>query len=264
MTAFSRTDRAVALGLALCASLAIALALAAPAGAETYGNGFQVARFKVEVKGYQTSTWHRTVEAETECDTSDHSFGREKITFHTTKPVYLTATHMPGEFNPQLFGGRQLGIPTVAKVQRSFTPVIAGPAVPCEDNGGGAAATQPDCGSRTVKGWKVNLQYAREKKSALLLSGGEGDDPFASCPGNGIDSFPWLLVEKSGHKGRYIYADLSQDELFDPKFQKWISIAGGSAKDSGDGWWSKTDVHWDVSFTRLKTQTPKLPGVPGH
>lgn len=260
----SRTDKLIATVLALCAAVAVAGAAASPAGAENYANGFQEARFKVEIKGYQNAVWHNTKEAANECDTSDHSFGRERVTFETTKPIYITAIHSPGEFNPQLFGGRQLGIPTVAKVQRSFTPAITAPAKACEDNGGadpGGEETKPDCGTRTVKPWKLNLQYAEAKKNALLLSGNGEQDPYKNCPGNSVNGFPWLLVEKSGHVGNYIYADLSQDELFDPKFQKWISIANGTAKNSGSTWWSKTDVHWEVSFTRLKVKVPS--GVPG-
>lgn len=249
----TRTDKIVASLLAFCAALAVVAAFTTKASAATYGNGFQVARFKIEIDGTQTSTWHRAVEAENECEVSDHSFGREKLRFQTTKPIYITATHMPGEFNPQMFGGRQLGIPTTAKIQRSFTPVITGPARTCEENGGGAEATKPDCGSRVVKPWTLNLQYASDKKNALLLSSESTDkEPYASCPGSSLSSFPWLIVEGSGHKGKYIYAEVSQDELFDPNFQKWIAIGHGSAKDSGNGWWAKTDITYSVSFTRLK------------
>jgi hypothetical protein len=141
-----RTDKIVAIALAFCAAIAVAVAFATKADAATYGNGFQVAKFKIEIEGTQNAVYHRTLEAQDECSVSDHSFGREKVSFHTTKPIYITATHMPGEFNPQMFGGRQLGIPTTAKVQRSYTPAIVGPAIPCEENGGGAEPTKPDCG----------------------------------------------------------------------------------------------------------------------
>jgi hypothetical protein len=249
----TRTDKIVALALAFCTAVAIVSAFATKASAENYGNGFQLAKFKIEIEGTQTSTWHRTVEAADECSTSDHSFGREKLRFHTTKPIYVTATHMPGEFNPQMFGAKQIGFPTTAKIERSFTPAIAGPALACEDNGGGAEATVPDCGSRVVKPWTVNLQYAQDKKNALLLSAGSSEkEPYANCPGSSLSSFPWLIVEGSGHKGKYIYAEVSQDELFDPSYQKWIAIGTGSAKDSGNGWWAKTDITYSVSFTRLK------------
>jgi hypothetical protein len=255
----TRRDKAIALALALCAVVAAVTALAAPAGAATNGNGFEVARFKIEIKGYQTMVQKYTREAENECDISDHSYGKERVDFHTTKPIYITATHMPGEFNPQLFGGPQLGIPTIAKVQRSFTPVIGRPAKACEENGGaepGAEEVKPDCGTKTIKPWRLNLQYAREKKNALLLSGNGDQDPYVDCPGASTMGFPWLVVEGSGNKGKYIYADLSQDELFHPKFRKWISIADGSAKNSSGTYWIKTHVHWEVSFTRLKNAVP--------
>jgi hypothetical protein len=248
----NRNDRIVAVVLACCAAIALAAAFAGKAEAATSGNGFQVAKFKIEIEGTQNSVYHRTLEAADACGVSDHSFGREKVSFHTTKPIYVDATHMPGEFNPQMFSTKQLGITTTAKVQRSFTPVITGPAVPCEENGGGAEPTKPDCGTRNIKGWKLNLQYATDKKNALLLSGSGDGDPYVNCPSLGIAAFPWLLVEGSGHQGKYIYAEVSQDELFDPQFQKWIAIGHGSAKDRGSDWWSKTEITYSISFTRLK------------
>ena len=247
-----RSDKIVTTALALCLAVAIFAVLSGGAEAATFGNGFQVAKFKIEIEGTQNTIYHRAVEAEDECGISDHSFGREKVSFHTTKPIYVNATHMPGEFNPQMFAAGQLGIPATAKVQRNFTPVITGPARDCEENGGGAEPSKPDCGTRTVKNWELDLQYAREKKNALLLTSGGNDEPYVNCPGNGIASFPWLLVEGSGHQGKYIYAEVTQDELFDPKFQKWIAIGHGSAKDSGSSWWSKTEITYSVSFTRLK------------
>src|ERR1700712_3298969 len=114
-----RTDKIVAAALAFCAAIAIAAAFTVKADAATYGNGFQVAKFKIEIDGTQNSVYHRSVEAEDACGVSDHSFGREKLSFHTTKPIYIDATHMPGEFNPQMLSTGQLGIPTTAKVQRS-------------------------------------------------------------------------------------------------------------------------------------------------
>ncbi|HTT94025.1 MAG TPA: hypothetical protein VMF55_05095 [Solirubrobacterales bacterium] len=246
----TRTDKAVATALAFCVAIALACAGQARAAGPT---GFKVAKFKVEIEGTQNSVWHRTVEAEVDCGTSDHSFGREKLAFRTTKPIYLTATHLPGEFNPQMFGSRQLGIPTTAKVRRSFTPAVVPPARVCEENDGGAPVTPPDCGTRTIRPWKLNLQYATDKKNALLLSSGDTDqDPYVNCPGSSLSSFPWLIVEGSGHKGDYIAAEVSQDELFDPKFQKWIAIGHGTAKESGSTWWSRTEITYSVSFTRLK------------
>jgi hypothetical protein len=250
-------DKAIASALALCAIAAAALP--APAGAVTSGNGYQSARFKIEIKGVQNTIHKRTYEAENSCDISDFSTSRERLSFRSVKPVVVFASYMRGDENPQFFRtGRQLGIPTVAKVERSFTPTISAPVAGCEDNGGpddGEQPTPPDCGAKTVKPWAVNLQYSLQKKNGLLLSGGEGKDPFKNCPASS-PMFPVLQVEGSGYKGKYITADLSPDELFDPEFQKWISVAEGSAKNSSEDWWTKTTVRWEVSFTRLKDKAP--------
>ena len=95
------------------------------------------------------------------------------------------------------------------------------------------------------------LQFGSQKKDGLLLSSYSDVHPFAECSSSGVASFPSLLVEGSGHRGKYIYADLSQDELFDPKFQKWISIANGNAEEVSPTLREKTTIHWEVSFTRL-------------
>jgi hypothetical protein len=103
-----------------------------------------------------------------------------------------------------------------------------------------------------VQPYEVKLQYSREKKSGLLLSGSGEGDPFLECPGASTMGFPWLLVERSGREGNYILADLSQKELFDPGYQKWISIAEGERKTTAPTYWTKTHIRWEVSFTRLK------------
>jgi hypothetical protein len=252
--------KATAAALALCTVATLGATVpVAPAGADSNGNGFQYARFKVEVKGYQDTIHKRTHEAESACDISDFSSGRERLSFRSIKPVVFLASHMRGEPSPQFFAaGRQLGLPTTAKVQRSYTPAVSRAAAACEDNGGadsGYQPTPPDCGTKTVKPWSLNLQYSRTKENGLLLSAGGGEDPFEHCQGT-MPMFPTLLLEGSGYKGDYITADLSMDELFDPEFEQWISIAEGSAKNSGDDWWTQTKVHWEVSFTRLKDKAP--------
>ena len=254
-----RSDKLVALGLALCVAVAAALALSAPARADSYGNGFKLSKFKVEVKGWQKMVQQNSHLAEDECDGDDFSSGSETLSFRTTKPIVINAYYSPGQDNPEFFAGRQLGIPTKATVTRSYTPrrTTTFPEG-CGANGGGVdEVTQADCGTKRVSPFQVNLQYARSKKNGLLLSSESSiEDPFMNCPGAGIQNFPWLIVEDS--KGRYITADLSQKELFDPKFQKWISIAQGTYKSRSSRGWAKTTVRWEVSFTRLKN---KLPGA---
>lgn len=244
-----RTDGIV---VTVCALALAALALAGPAHANTYGNGFQMAKFKVEVKGVQTMVQQHQKLAADECDYSDFSSGSEEVVFRTTKPTYVTATYMPGMDNPEFLAGRQLGIPTRARVKRNWSPRVHGPAVPCEENGGGVeTAYQPDCGTRTVQPYEVRLQYAREGSGGLLLSGNGDDDPFERCPGASFMGFPWLLIENQQSRD-WIVAELTQKELFDPGFRKWISIAEGTRKEREETHWVKTHIRWEVSFTRLR------------
>ncbi|HUB98665.1 MAG TPA: hypothetical protein VMS11_02460 [Solirubrobacterales bacterium] len=253
----SRSDKVVALGLAAVAALMAVAALAVPAKAASYGNGFQLSKFKVEIEGYSNTTWHRNIEAANECEVSDHSFGRERLNFATTKPIVIMASHMPGEFNPSLFAGRSaLGVPVKAKIQRSFTPAISAPAKECEDNGGGAEATVPDCGTRTVKSWHVNVEFSDKKRDGLQVHGDGGVKiPYAGCPGAGF-TFPFLLDEEGTREARKpLYASLSQDEIFDPEFRKWITLGNGTWTETDETWTAKTDVHWALSFTRLQEKS---------
>lgn len=247
-------DRAIALALALAATLAAVLALAAPAGAATYGNGYKLSKFKIEIKGVQKMVQQYSHAAEDDCDFSNFSSGSETLTFRTTKPQFIIASYMKGQQSPEFFSTRQLAIPTKATVKRSYTPRITQPVVPCEFNGGGVEnVPQPDCGTKVVKPYEVRLQYSERRRNALLLSSYGQMDVFHHCPGAGsFMGFPDLLVERSGKRGNYIYAELSQDELFDPRFRKWISIAEGSRKERYGDHWVRTQIRWEVSFTRLK------------
>jgi hypothetical protein len=255
-------DKVIALALALGAIALGVAALGAGSAAAlptTSANGYKMAEFKVEIEGKQIATMHRTLEAETKCDTSDFSTGREVLKFHTSHPVIITAFDTPGGgFNPEFFVTHQLSIPTVATVDRSFTPSFGAPPTDpaCGENGGadaGYVPPTPDCGSRQVD-FPVNLQYSRKKHDGLLLSSGTTDETlFEECPQTAsIESFPWLLVEKGPREGNYITAQLSQHDLFDPDYQKWISLASGSKKRVSKNEWHQTKIEWSVSFTRLK------------
>jgi len=251
----TRTDKIVALALALCAAVAATAALAGPAGATTYSNGYQLSKFKVEVEGVQTTILKHTHEPADPCDISDFSSGRERVVFKS-KPIVIMASHFKGQDNPDFFAGRRLGIPTKATIERSYTPAIGMPpaSAGCEDNGGGVEnITQPDCGRKTVNPYLVKLEYTKgdtREDKLLLTTGGTVPDPYKFCPNAGNGGFPYLVVLDS--KGGFIGADLSQDELFDPKFQKWISLADGVDKEVGNDYWTQTKIQWSVSFTRLK------------
>ena len=247
----TRTDKIVATLLAFCAAIAAVSAFAAKADAETYSNGFQMSKFKVELKGWQKTTFINSDNPADVCDPGNYSSGEEKVTF-TSKPIVINATYMAGERNPNFFTGKTLGIPTKAVVTRSYHPWIPGPMpAECGDNGGGVenSTTHYDCGTKTVKGFEVKLEYSAEKRDKLLLVSDSTDDPFDECPG-GVFGFP-ELISYGAHEAE-IGADLSQKELFDPQFQKWISLANGVSRIKNAEYGEKTTVHWDVAFTRLK------------
>jgi hypothetical protein len=211
----------------------------------------QEARFKVEVKGVQQMYSQHTHDAEGQCDFSDYSSGSEKIVFKT-KPIVITAFHAPGEFNPSLFSkAAPNGLPATATVTRNFTPRITPSSDPeCNENGGGGEqGAGPDCGTKKVSLWHLDLGYDEETKNQLFLYGGNDEDVFHNCPGAGDLAFPWVLSEASG--GKPIRAQVSQDELFDPSIGKWIALASGTRRYDETDFWAKTTVHWDVSFTRL-------------
>jgi hypothetical protein len=240
---------------AVTAIVALLAALASGAGAAPPPSieGFQMAKFKVEIEGRSYTSWHNELEAETECDTSDHSSGTELLTFKTKKPFVITATHFPDELNPDIFSGRSsLGVPVTARVKRSYTPSVSPPAKVCGDNGGGAEPVRYDCGSRTIPNWHVNVEFSEEKRNGLQLHGDtSAKRPYENCPQGGF-SYPELLDVTELSPEKPLYADLSPDDLFDPKLQKWITIGDGTCEDRLGSMAFRTHVYWTVSFTRLK------------
>jgi hypothetical protein len=237
---------------ALTAIVALFAALAGTAAATPSYAGFQIAKFKVEIEGSSNTSWHSTLEAATECDTSDHSFGRERLTFATKKPFIVTATYFPDELNPSIFSGRSaIGAPVVAHIDRSYTPVVGLPARSCEDNGGGEEPVKPDCGRRT-RNWHVELEFSDEKRNGLQLHGDtSARRPYEHCPTAGF-TYPELLDVTDARTEEPLFADLSPDDLFNPKLQKWITIGDGSYEEGDEDMASRTHVHWTASFTRLK------------
>jgi hypothetical protein len=236
----------------LAAVVALLAALAPGAGAASAIDGFQIAKFKVEIEGSSNTIWRSILEPETECDSGDHSFGRERFTFATKKPFIITATYFPDELNPDVFSGRStLGAPVVAHIKRSYTPDVVPPARTCEDNGGGAEPVKPDCGART-RNWHVELEFSDKRRNGLQLHGDTAAAvPYEHCPA-ALWCYPFLLDVKNMRTQEPLFADLSPDDLFNPKLRKWITIGDGDFKDGDEDVQSETHVHWTASFTRLK------------
>jgi hypothetical protein len=263
MSAMNARDKTIAWALALCAAVAMGAAFSAPADGQTYSNGFKMARFKVEVKGWQTTVQQSHHLAEHECDVDDFSSGSERVVFRSIKPMVISAYYFKGQDNPEFFSGKRLAIPTKATVKRSYTPRIGSSPDHCAvSEGDGGPAPVPDCGTKTVSPYPVKLEYASTPGNSdklLLTDYSSEGDPFERCPGGGPGSFPFLITDNT--KSAPIGAQLSQKELFDPQFRKWISIARGSKKVRSGDWWAKSQIEWEVSFTRLKNKVPKVPGT---
>lgn len=245
----TRTDKIVATVLAICTAAAITVAFADRADAATQDNGFQVAKFKVELKGWQKNVFMNSDLPGDACDPGNYASGEEEFSFRS-KPIVVTATHMPGQRNPSFFTTKALAIPAKAVVKRSYKPWVVSLPESCGENGGGVnTVTQYDCGTKTVKRFAVKLEYSAEKRDRLLLVNDTEEDPFEECPG-GLESFPKLVSFDT--REDEIGADLTQDELFDPQFQKWISLANGVSRINTPAYKEKTTLRWDVAFTRLK------------
>ncbi|HTT96107.1 MAG TPA: hypothetical protein VMF55_15660 [Solirubrobacterales bacterium] len=226
----------------------------APAEWASGATGFQTARFKIEIKGVQKTVQQHTHTAEGQCDLTDISSGSEKIVFKT-RPIVITASHAPGQFNPYLLArATPQGIPATATatVSRSYTPRIRLATDPeCGRNGGGSVEIHPDCGTRTVGAWRLDLEYDQQRKNGVFLAADEGPDLFAECPAAG-DMLAFPFLDTTTTAGKTITAQVSQDELFDPGIGKWVAIAKGSRRYDAPDYWAKATVEWDVSFTRLK------------
>lgn len=254
-----RKRRLTAISLmALLAALAtVAAGMSSTAGAAST-TGYKSAKFRIEVKGWAKTVQQHSYLAEDECARDNFSSGSEVIRFRTVNPIVITAAKFPGLDNPEFFSGRRLGIPTKAVVNRSFT-LRNGGALPegCPDNGGGVTPTPPDCGRREFNPWKLELAYLDDRRGLLGLSYSGGMlDPYKMCAGAGYpSSFPHFPESKGSYgRGGPIAAQLSQRDLFNRDFRKWISIADGVYKQRTENWWARTTVHWEVSFTRLRSR----------
>ena len=249
----NRRTKAAAFLACLTAALTLSLALAGGAAAAPSYEGFEMAKFKVEIEGTSNTSWKNNLVADNDCESSDHSYGGERLSFATKKPFTITATYFPDDLNPRIFSGRSaLGVPVVARVNRRYSPAVTFPAKHCEDNGGGAEPVRPDCGSRVVPKWHLMLEFSEKKRNGLQLHGdSSAKSLYEHCPTLGF-TYPFLLDVTDMRPEKPLFADLSPDDLFNPKLQKWITISDGIYGEDDPAYSYVTKVHWTVSFTRLK------------
>lgn len=236
--------------LAIAALLALGLLAfsAASAGAAGKG-GYAQANFKAEIKGVQTyvSEYHHA--STDRCDSAIDSVENEKVKFVSKKPILLTATRIPEVKGLVLTSGeKSLRFPTKAKITRSNSHSASQLPSDCGDNGGGAPVTPPDCGQRTVGNWKLGVDYYKRSRLELTPDDSDaGTDLYANC---GSGRFPLLLPAEVFGKGSS--ADLPENEVFDEKLGKIITIGDGSEFLAYPDGYSDTKLRWELSITRIK------------
>jgi hypothetical protein len=229
--------------LAVAGAAALSLALAAPAAAEPFRSG----KFRVELKGVQTTTWEAHHATQFECDVNIDGSGTEKVRFRS-RPAVVSVRRL-GRSSALIMRGRDVAtLDLDASITRQGSIETRGGAVCSDGDGGGDAPAAPDCGAKRSR-LSVELRYLPGRRQ---LIGIQPDlavplGPFATCPVGGT-AWP-LLLDRSGATGRPVGARLPVDDLF--RHGKNIVIARGREvqEDADDR--STTAIRWELSFTRM-------------
>lgn len=229
---------------AICAGIAL---LGGAAGAQGAKGEYETAKFKLSVKGKQTTTEKSFHDPINDCDIRNYSTGKEVVRF-STKPVKATVVSGPGMKTPIVaYGKGKIGMAATAKVNRSFNPAISGPAGrDCGDNGGGGEPLPPDCGTRTVKPWQIQLDWPRRQRVGLE-AGWVDDQLYKNCPGG---AFPDLITQNT--LSGPIDSELPDSELFDEKIGKLIVIGKGEQSFLLHDYDETTKLRWEITLKRIK------------
>jgi hypothetical protein len=232
--------------LAACLASFAAPAVAAP-------HTPQVAVFRAEVKGVQTTTWTEHHAPASRCDQAVTGSGREQVLFHSTRPQKIVATLFGGHH--VLFGSAELAsadIVTRATVSRRGE-TSASPLDPtCLGAGGGGIAPTHDCGTHrgslaVALGWSPAGRY----EGIVLEQGDLGSllNTYTNCPVIGT-AFPQLLELTTTNAP--VVARMPAKALFDTTIGKHIVIATGRRVDRSGDSASTTSIRFTVSLTRVK------------
>jgi hypothetical protein len=228
---------------------ALSLLAALPAAAQA-AKPLETQRFKVSVKGVQTTAWSYDVPGGGLCRPSGSGEGTEVVRFATAKPQTIVATRYSPTY--VLFGGAEDPDELVAraKVTRHMT-TVSGPLDPtCVDARGGGEIGTPDCGAKHAS-LSLVLSYesfGRPRGLKLRSNPVSSPDPFLRCPTGGV-SFPTLLERTTN--GRSIASDWPVREVMDRRVGKTIVIGRGRmvAEDATSR--KATTIRWEVTLRRL-------------
>jgi len=228
---------------------AVALLASLPAAAQA-AKPLETERFKVSVKGVQTTAWSYDVPAGGLCDPGGSGKGTEVMRFATGKPKVVVATRFSPTYVAFGAGTTAGPLSARAKVTR-HAKLVPGPLDPtCVDPRGGGEIGAPDCG---VKHGIVDLTLSYESFGSprgVMLRDQLIDTPalFRNCPVGGV-AFPELLDRRSN--GKDIASAWPVREIMRGRARKTIVIGRGRKVDEHPVGRQETTIRWEVTFRRL-------------
>jgi len=185
--------------------------------------------------------------AEGERDVPIDGFGGETYRFRS-KPLRIFAID-DGKSPVDFFTKQGNAVLQLEGTVKRAGELHVGPGKACaEGNGTGTSdkSEVPDCGTKKVR-TEVQFAYLSRPKELLVLSDGEGKDPFRNCPRGVAEQAPQLLTYDD--KDRHIGVELGVDDLF--KYGKHIAIARGTSTTRVPETNAKSSIKWTLTFTRV-------------
>jgi hypothetical protein len=217
---------------------------------------FFLAHFKASIRGEQKTTWtehHVANPSANPCDYADiNGSGSQVVTF---KSRTVNVVQVVGSGNGKAgflpaHGRERHGLPSDLLVvngsRRRFGMLTATVVAPNPGCGGGREqpTESPDCGTKELGNWGLDLAYERSNEIALVTGGIRplgGPLEFMDCPLEGPDAFGTLPAETT----------LPVAMLRGRKLRK-IIVIGTKAKEKheADGDWT-TKLHWELTLRRV-------------
>jgi hypothetical protein len=241
------------LAVTLAAALIACGVIAASAFATYLPGGTSNARFKVTVKGVQTTTWTTDHKSAFRCDPASKGSGTEKVKFASSKVAVIRAFRVG--HGPVLFvrGTGQPDLPTRGYVERHGTLTLAPSDPSCEvgDGGGGSGPAASDCGRKKISSLPLRLQYDPLNAKRITLSNGTipKSPQFTTCPGGRVG---WTTILSRDDRHRTAGESLPARDVFDRHQGKMIVLGKGVVRSNSDGTVSTTKISWELTLTRLK------------
>jgi hypothetical protein len=234
---------------------ALSVLAAAPAASATGQLQTREAKFRVSVKGVQTTTWTANHQPQFRCDRPFTGSGKETVSFKSKRAVIVRAFQL-GNGTPMLLNRSrrdQASLPTKGWVRRNgqtnSPPVDPNCAV--GDGDGTYVPPAPDCGRKNFGSLDLQLMYDPLKRGRLTLSGSGPRDPqlFKQCPVHGAS---WPDILSSDDRKRTAGEELPYKDLFDKKQGKTILIGRGTQRQSVYGITSTSKIQWELTLRRLR------------